>query len=274
MTASPDTHKSAHDSVPRCDSHIHVFSRERDYASAIYQPPRKDIDEFRRVAKVDGIRRAVLIQASIDGTDNDFLVATLRRTTDIALRGVVVIDEQTPGLKAMAEAGVRGIRVQDRTRLGQNDLTRLPELAARAAAMDWHVELNTEPARYETLETLLPRLPEGQALVLDHFGHITPGDEAELTGLYRLLDTGSMWIKLAPTRVSRQVGRYDDLAELVRQLADRYPDRCLWGSDWPHVMTKRPLPQSGDMLAFLQRTLTIGQYEACLSTNPATLYRF
>ncbi|WP_110688934.1 amidohydrolase family protein [Salinicola endophyticus] len=278
--------------APYCDCHIHVFARDdasrhssssqNAYAKAAYQPPRKDIADFATEAAVGGIGRAVLIQASIDGTDNRFLLETLKRArladnglaAPLELRGVVMIDERSEGLAAMADAGVRAIRVQDRSRLGHNDLARLPRLAERAATQDWHVELNTEPERYAALAALLPTLPSGQALVLDHLGHVTPGASDELSGLYRLLDTGRVWIKLAPTRVSRHVGRYDDLGELVRQLAERYPERCVWGSDWPHVMTPPPLPASRDMLDFLERVLTPAQRDACLTHNPATLYRF
>ncbi|MCX2522925.1 amidohydrolase family protein [Larsenimonas rhizosphaerae] len=263
---------------PACDCHIHVFDRDREYIKATYQPPRKSIGHFMEEAAVSDIRRAVLIQASIDGTDNHYLLETLRQarlpTSPLELRGVVMIDEHTSGLEAMREAGVRGIRIQDRTRLGQHDLARLPELAARAAALDWHVELNTEPERYDVLAALLPTLPEGQTIVLDHFGHVTPGHSDELTRLCRLLDTGRVWIKLAPTRVSQQPGRYDDLIELTRHLAERYRECCLWGSDWPHVMTPSPIPGSLDMIEFLERALSSPQRQACLRDNPERLYRF
>lgn len=258
----------------RCDCHIHVFDRDKSYASSTYQPPGKGIEAFRAEGMVRGIGRAVLIQASIDGTDNRYLVETLRAQAGIELRGVAVIDEQTEGLDDLAAAGVRAIRVQDRTRLGRNDLDRLPVLARRAATMDWHVELNTEPARYGRLQALMASLPADQPLVLDHLGHVSPHDIEHLAGLSRLLDTGRVWIKLAPTRVSQSPDRYDDLAPLVHHLAGRYPDRCLWGSDWPHVMTTPPLPSSSAMVGFLERELTSAQFEACFSSNPAALYRF
>jgi len=261
-------------SASLCDCHIHVFSASRPYTEASYQPPRKGIEAFREEAMVDGIARAVLVQASIDGTDNSHLLEVLGSARHIALRSVVMIDEGTSGLAEMAEAGVRGVRIQDRTRLGINDLQRLPALAARAFEQDWHVELNTEPQRYAALQALLGRLPARQALVLDHFGHIAPDSTENLADLCRLLDSGRVWVKLAPTRVSRQIGRYDDLARPLRHLLAHYPERCLWGSDWPHVMTPPPLPRSADMLAFLRRELSSAQLQACLVDNPAALYRF
>lgn len=260
--------------APLCDCHIHVFSASRPYAEASYQPPRKGIEDFREEAMVESIGRAVLVQASIDGTDNSYLLEVLRNAEHIQLRGVAMIDEHTQGLAEMAEAGVRAVRIQDRTRLGINDLQRLPVLAARAFEQDWHVELNTEPQRYAVLQALLGQLPAGQALVLDHFGHIAPGSADNLADLCRLLDSGRVWVKLAPTRVSRQTGRYDDLAGPLRHLLAHYPERCLWGSDWPHVMTPPPLPRSAEMLAFFRRELNSDQLQACLVENPAALYRF
>jgi predicted TIM-barrel fold metal-dependent hydrolase len=260
--------------APLCDCHIHVFSPDRVYAEASYRPPRKSIEAFRREAQVAGMGRAVLVQASIDGSDNSHLLEVLRNTTDIELRGVAMIDEHSQNLAELDAAGVRAIRIQDRSRLGINDLPRLPALAARAAEQGWHVELNTEPQRYAALQARLGELPAGQALVLDHFGQIAPDSTADLAGLSRLLDSGRVWVKLAPTRVSCQPGRYDDLAAPLRHLLTQYTERCLWGSDWPHVMTAEPLPQSADMLAFLQRELDARQLQACLVDNPARLYRF
>ncbi|MGG2399131.1 amidohydrolase family protein [Pseudomonas sp. SH1-B] len=260
--------------APLCDCHIHVFAPGRHYPGASYQPPGKSIAAFREEAQVPDMGRAVLVQASIDGTDNSHLLEVLRSSTDLELRGVVMIDEDTGNLAELAAAGVRGIRIQDRTRLGINDLPRLPALAARAAEQDWHVELNTEPQRYAALQAQLGRLPAGQALVLDHCGQIDPASADDLAGLSRLLDSGRVWVKLAPTRVSRQPGRYDDLAPALRHLLGQYRERCLWGSDWPHVMTAEPLPQSADMLALLRRELDSAQLQACLVDNPALLYRF
>jgi len=136
------------------------------------------------------------------------------------------------------------------------------------------VELNTEPARYSRLQALLKGFPQGQQLVLDHFGHCDPNSTSDIEGLCRLLGSGRIWVKLAPTRVSKQVGQYQDLFGLVETLASQYTERCLWGSDWPHVMTAEPLPKTSDMLDFMARVLTQDQFLACLSDNPERLYRF
>ncbi|RDL44487.1 2-pyrone-4,6-dicarboxylate hydrolase [Marinomonas piezotolerans] len=257
-----------------CDSHMHVFSRHEVIQSSKYVAPAKDLSDFITEATTKDIGRAVVIQASIDGTDNSRLLDTLLHQDELMLRGVAMIDEHSVGLEELANAGVRALRIQDRSRLGINDLERLPELAAKGAEVDWHVEINTEPARYERLRCLLSKLPEGQSVVLDHFGHCDPSDLEQRNQLCRLLDTGRVWIKLAPTRVSQKVGSYADLTDIVESLAGRYTERCLWGSDWPHVMTSEPLPKTIDMLSFYKNVLTTKQFIACFSGNPATLYRF
>nr|WP_067293994.1 amidohydrolase family protein [Marinobacterium profundum] len=260
--------------LPLCDCHMHVFDRNGAATNARYTPPAKDLSDYLAEATDGRISRAVVIQASVDGTDNSRLVSVLGSATDIELRGVAMIDRDTGGLEELAAAGIRAIRIQDRTRLGRNDLELLPELSRRAAEVGWHVELNTEPQRFDVLAGMVRQLPEGLVLVLDHLGHCNPNVPADLDGLCRLLETGRVWVKLSPTRVSQRIGQYDDLCEMVRRIANGFPDRCVWGSDWPHVMTEPPLPETADMLTFLSNVLSSTQFEACLSTNPAVLYRF
>jgi D-galactarolactone isomerase len=270
VTKLPETPNT----VSLCDCHIHVFDRYGQASTGRYSPPAKDITDYLAEATAGRMERAVVIQASVDGTDNSRLMKVLGSAEGIELRGVVMVDPETKGLEDMAAAGICALRIQDRTRLGRNDLALLPEMSRRAATVDWHVELNTEPERYDTLANLISQLPAGQLLVLDHFGHVDPQNAADLDRLCRLLDTGRVWVKLTPTRVSRRVGYYDDLGGLVRRLADNYPEQCIWGSDWPHVMTEPPLPETAPMLEFMAEVLTAAQFEACLSTNPALLYRF
>lgn len=257
-----------------CDSHMHVFSHQQKTQSSTYVPPAKDLSDYILEASCEVIGRAVVVQASIDGTDNSRLHDTLLQQDQLQLRGVAMIDEDSKDLEILAQAGVRALRIQDRARLGMRDLERLPQLAAMGAEVDWHVELNTEPDRYDRLQSLLKTLPSGQTIVLDHFGHCSPLNLVQRDQLCRLLDTGRVWVKLAPTRVSQQVGLYEDLLGLVQTLSERYTQRCLWGSDWPHVMTTEPLPQTSDMLDFYKAALTSEQFIACFSRNPATLYRF
>ena len=243
---------------------------------AAYIPPEKDVADYMTdEAHANGIGRAVIIQASVDGTDNSALVRALSAAPDgISLRGVAMIGPDSTGLEALTAVGICAVRVQDRGKLGLNELARLPLIAERAAEVDWHVELNTEPERFTAVGDMLRTLPAQQPLVLDHYGHVDPCQPSHEDDLARLLDSGRVWVKLAPTRVSRDIGEYGDLAGLTARLVAGWPERCLWGSDWPHVMTKPPRPRIADMLDLCRRVLPAALQRQLLQDNPARLYRF
>nr|WP_321481846.1 amidohydrolase family protein [uncultured Cohaesibacter sp.] len=257
-----------------CDCHIHSFSKRPAKTSGAYAPPLVDISDYAQEVAPLGIKRAVIIQASVDGTDNSRLVETLSQSVGLSSRGVAAINPETADLQALHAAGVRAIRIQDRARLGDSDLHTLPALGEVAAGLGWHIELNTEPRSFDDIAALMPKLPKEVSLVLDHIAHVDPEVPGDLQKLRRLMDTGRVWVKLSPTRVSRQIGQYDDLDALVAKIAQGYPDQCIWGSDWPHVMTKPPLPQIPPMLKLLERVLSTEQYLACTWKNPEKLYSF
>ncbi|MEE2860457.1 MAG: amidohydrolase family protein [Paracoccus sp. (in: a-proteobacteria)] len=259
-----------------CDCHIHAFEKGVARMGAAYVPPEKDVSNYMtEEARPNGIGRAVIIQASVDGTDNNALLRALNSApTGIALRGVAMIAPGSPGLEALAAAGIRAARVQDRGRLGLNELAYLPVIAERAAEVDWHVELNTEPERFVAIGDMLHSLPAQQPLVLDHYGHVDPKLMSQQDDLARLLDSGRVWVKLSPTRISRDTDKYGDVEGLTARLVASWPERCLWGSDWPHVMTKPPLPRIADMLDLCRRVLPAALQKQLLQDNPARLYRF
>lgn len=260
---------------PVCDGHIHSFEKGRKHEGTAYIPPEMDLDDYLPEAQANRVKRAVIIQASVDGTDNSGLARTLRAAPKgLELRGVAMISTGATGLEDLAQAGVRALRIQDRGRLGLNNLALLPYMSRRAAEMDWHIELNTEPERFDQLASGLAAMPTDQQLVLDHIAHIDPSRPEDLTSLLRLLDSGQVWVKLCPTRVSQRPADFRDLATIVSTLATRFPERCIWGSDWPHVMTAPPLPRISAMLQLLQDVMEEAALRACLWENPARLYGF
>ncbi|SDG48229.1 Predicted metal-dependent hydrolase, TIM-barrel fold [Celeribacter baekdonensis] len=257
-----------------CDCHLHSFSKSDSPPAGAYVPPPLDIVDYAAKALPLGIVRAVVVQASVDGTDNSRLVDALATEAPLQLRGVATIDPETADLPALHAAGVRAIRIQDRARLGDSALQHLPEMARSAASIGWHLEINTEPRSFAAIAGLMPTLPEGMVLILDHIGHVDPLDAATQQPLFRLMDSGRVWVKLSPTRVSKRVGTYEDLAELVSRIGQDYPNQCIWGSDWPHVMTSTPLPEIPPMLDLCRAALSSEQFHRCMWLNPERLYGF
>ncbi|PLX35644.1 MAG: 2-pyrone-4,6-dicarboxylate hydrolase [Hyphomicrobiales bacterium] len=257
-----------------CDCHIHSFARHDTPVRGAYAPPQKDIQDYGLEARPLGIVRAIIVQASVDGTDNSRLVSVLENQSQLELRGVGMIDPDTADLDSFHSAGMRAIRIQDRARLGLSALDTLPTLARLAASFNWHIELNTEPKSFCDIAIALPNLPENTLLVLDHIGHVDPEKPEDVESLLRLLDTGQVWVKLSLTRVSKRVGVYTDLVPLISRICTNYPQQCIWGSDWPHVITQPPLPEIAPMLALFREVLSPEQFKACMWFNPEKLYGF
>ncbi|EBA10471.1 amidohydrolase family protein [Sagittula stellata] len=252
------------------DCHIHSFAKTEAPQTGAYVPPARDIRDYMDEAAPLGARRAVVVQASVDGTDNSRLVEVLGTDGPVALRGVAMIDADAD-LQALHAAGIRATRIQDRARLGDSALDQLPDLAKHVAEVGWHIELNTEPRSFDRLADMVADLPEGLRLVLDHMGHVDPAAPAPL---FRLLETGRVWAKLSPTRVSTDIGPYGDLSALIERLGAAFPDQIIWGSDWPHVMTPEPVPEIPPMLELCREALSQDSFTRCMWGNPERLYGF
>ncbi|MDT4882043.1 4-sulfomuconolactone hydrolase [compost metagenome] len=68
--------------------------------------------------------------------------------------------------------------------------------------------------------------------------------------------------------------RYRDGVVLARTLVDRFPDRCVWGSDWPHP-NHTHIPDDGVLVDALAEIATGDDLlEQLLVRNPQALYKF
>jgi predicted TIM-barrel fold metal-dependent hydrolase len=114
--------------------------------------------------------------------------------------------------------------------------------------------------------------------VFDHMGGVmanTPNDDPILRRILRLLQSGRCWTKLTGYRPSVAGPPYTDVMPLARHFIGHAPDRCVWGTDWPHTNIEGYMPDDGDLLDQLgEWTADSGVRKKILVDNPATLYRF
>jgi 2-pyrone-4,6-dicarboxylate lactonase len=100
------------------------------------------------------------------------------------------------------------------------------------------------------------------------------GPEFEL--FVRLMrDHAHIWSKVScPERLS-QTGPpdYDDVVPFSRRLVQSFPDRVLWGTDWPHPNLKTHMPDDGKLVDFIPRIAPSLQLQTrLLVDNPMRLY--
>ena len=263
------------------DAHCHVFGPEDKFPFA---PERKytpcDAPKEKLFALRDylGFARNVIVQASCHGKDNTALVDALE-SSDGRARGVAIVnpDISNDELAAMHAAGVRGVRFNFVKRLVDatpHDV--FEKIAARVQAFGWHIVVYFEAADLAEVAALVKRLPG--IVVVDHMGRpdVTEGvDGAGFRAFVNLMDTTpDLWVKVScPERLTVSGPPYDDVVPFARTLVDRFPDRVLWGTDWPHPNMKSHMPDDGELVDVIPRiAVTEGLRHQLLVDNPMRLY--
>ena len=99
---------------------------------------------------------------------------------------------------------------------------------------------------------------------------------AAFSGLLRLLEGGTVWLKLsAPYRLGAGVHPYPDLQRVVATLFADRPDRLLWATDWPHTELWSHMPDDLELIEALSfREMPAHLRTQVLVDNPAHLYGF
>jgi len=200
-------------------------------------------------------------------------VATVKRS---------VTDEE---LAALHADGVRGVRFNFVKRLV--DFTpkdELMEIAARVQAFGWHVVIYFESVDLPELWDFFTRLPT--TVVVDHMGR--PDVSKSIDGpefslfLKFMHEHENVWSKVScperlsvtgPPALNGERNAYRDVVPFARRVVETFPDRVLWGTDWPHPNLKNHMPDDGLLVDFIPHVaLTAELQHKLLVTNPMRLY--
>ncbi|MEZ2722166.1 amidohydrolase family protein [Paenalcaligenes hominis] len=271
------------------DAHCHVFGPGAQFP---YAPERKytpcDASKEQLFALRDhlGFSRNVIVQATCHGKDNRALVDALL-SADGKARGVVTLSSEVTEaeLQQLHEAGVRGVRFNFVKRLV--DFTPKEELlkvAQKIAPLGWHVVVYFEAQDLPELWDFFTELPT--TVVVDHMGRpdvSKPVDGEEFNLFVRLMqEHPNIWSKLScPERLSKtgpaalngEQHAYQDVVPFARRLMQEFPDRVLFGTDWPHPNLKDHMPDDGLLVDYVvQIAPTTDEQQALLVDNPMRLY--
>ncbi len=262
------------------DSHFHIFGPHARYPLSpgrSYTPPEALVEQYLALAARLGIERMVVVQPSIYGTDNACTLDAVARFGKDRARAVVVIDEQASphALRRMHEAGARGVRFNAVSGNG-TPLEQLQTLARRIAPLGWHLQLYVHGEQLVELAPALPGL--GLPVVIDHMGGVSTAkgvDHPEFRALLGLLEGGRAWVKLCGYRSSAAGYPFADVAPMAKALIAAAPERCLWGTDWPHPSYLRTMPDDGELLDLLgDWAPDAARQRQILAENPVALYGF
>jgi 2-pyrone-4,6-dicarboxylate lactonase len=263
------------------DAHCHVFGPGDRFPYAPqrrYTPTDAPKEQLFALRDFLGFERNVIVQATCHGSDNSALVDALLASNDRA-RGVATItpDVAEEELKLLHEAGVRAVRFNYVKRLGDTEPDEYyRRIVERIAPLGWHVVVYFEAADLAERWDFFTHLET--TVVVDHMGRpdVTKDPDGPEFGLFlRLLDEHqNVWSKVTcPDRLSVAGPPYDDVVPFARRVVERYPDRVLTGTDWPHPNLKTHMPDDGALVDFIARVATTAELQRkLLVDNPLTLY--
>ncbi|MBT3358324.1 MAG: amidohydrolase family protein [Rhodospirillales bacterium] len=267
-----------------CDTHAHICGPEKAFPydpARIYTPPDALLPAYEHMLGVLGVERMVLVQPSVYGNDNRVMLGAMREAS-VPARGVAVVpmDIEQAELEELHEAGVRGVRfnlVDVKDPSAGLPVAEITAFAGRIAPMGWHVELLIHVDDYPEFGTMFLNFPT--EIVVGHIGYFRPGcglDHPGFQGLVNLAESGLCWVKFTgPYRISAEEFPYGDVDRFAEALVARAPHRLLWGSDWPHVMMKKTMPDDGPLADVFARWVPeTAIRRQILVDNPARLYQF
>ncbi|MEY3664001.1 MAG: hypothetical protein RLZZ153_183 [Pseudomonadota bacterium] len=264
------------------DAHCHVFGPAAQFPFAPerkYTPCDASREQLFALRDYLGFERNVVVQATCHGNDNRALVDALVHSGGRA-RGVASVarDVTDQELRDMHSAGVRGTRFNFVRRLV--DFTPrevLADIAARIAPLGWHVVVYFEAQDLPQLWDFFTTLPT--VVVVDHMGRpdvSKPVDGPEFNLFVKLLqEHPNIWSKVScPERLSKSgPPHYADVVPFARRIVETFPDRVLWGTDWPHPNMKSHMPDDGHLVDFIPGIAPTPELQRkLLVDNPMRLY--
>ncbi len=264
------------------DAHCHVFGPGRQFPYAPerkYTPCDASKDQLFALRDFLGFSRNVIVQATCHGADNRALVHAIAHSKSKA-RGVATIRSSATDaeLFALDKAGVRGVRFNFVKRL-VDTLPREPllEIARRIKPLGWHIVIYFEARELPELYDFFGSLPT--TVVVDHMGRpdvTKPVNGPEFALFLKLMrEHENFWSKTTcPERLS-VIGPpgYEDVVPFARRVVEEFPDRVLWGTDWPHPNMTTHAPDDGNLVDFIPKiALTAELQRKLLVDNPMRLY--
>jgi len=271
------------------DAHCHIFGPGAEFP---YAPERKytpcDASKAQLFALRDhlGFARNVIVQATCHGADNRAMVDAMAHSGGRA-RGIATVKRAVTDreLQDLHAAGVRVVRFNFVKRLV--DFTprdELMEIAGRSAPLGGHVVIYFEAVDLPELWDFFTALPT--TIVVDHMGRpdvTKPVDGPEFELFIKFMrEYPNVWSKVTcperltvtgPPALNGERAAYRDVVPFARRIVDTFPDRILWGTDWPHPNLKNHMPDDGLLVDFIPHIAPSAELQRkLLVENPMRLY--
>jgi predicted TIM-barrel fold metal-dependent hydrolase len=284
LCAEPDrTPRKPRHAIPpgTIDCHCHVFEDQNEYplnANRSYTPPLCTREDYLAMCATLGIARTVQVNASVYGPDNSVTLDLIAALGQDRARGVAGLALDTPSaqVERLNGGGFRGVRLSTSVK-GYGGTDAIEPMSAKIRPFGWHIQLHVgksaELAQHEAriLKLAVP-------VVFDHLGCVRGSEGMNSPGfqaLVRMLKArDDFWVKLSSWYRRSDMGApYDDMKPIAQALMEARPDRCVWGTNWPHPECHVAMPNDGTLLdQFCDWVGDEVLIKKILVTNPEKLY--
>jgi 2-pyrone-4,6-dicarboxylate lactonase len=270
-----------------CDCHLHVFGDPAKFPdrnpNPVHASREASWEDALRMHEAVGFGRGVFVQPANYTTDHSYLLEALARVPAGRYRATGIMDDTVTdaALARLHAAGMRGVRFNFVRMFKMAPSPQLLQSSIeRIAQYGWYIKIFIGPEELpDTIETLraISKVP----VVIDHMARLKPADGASDPAHDMVLDLlrrENFWVLLSNgARMSAQTRGWDDVVPTGRQLYAAAPDRCLFGTDWPHTHSHNEGggPQESELIGLLYRFLPDARArQAVLVDNPARLHGF
>ncbi|QHE84323.1 amidohydrolase family protein [Hydrogenophaga sp. BPS33] len=269
-----------------CDTHVHVFGPASRFPLAVSgqaapaDAPKETLYALHRHL---GIQRCVIVQSAVHGLDNavteDAIAHGEGRYLGVALVPLSVDDAE---LARLARVGFRGVRFNFMKHLAPaGGIDEIVAFTRRLAPLGMHLQVHFESALIHHLAG--PLAQSAVPVVIDHMGRVDASlgpEHADFAALRQLMRNPLFRVKVSgidrvsPFALGQAAPDYASGIALARVLVREFPERCLWGSDWPHP-NHTHVPDDGALVdALTQIAPDARTREQLLVRNPLEFYRF
>lgn len=262
-----------------CDSHCHVFGPADKFPYAPkgpYRPADSPKEALEAMHRRMGIDRMVIVHPGAHGTDHAVTLDAIADDPENR-RGVGIVDKTftKEQLMALHVGGFRGARFSFLKHLGGGpDAETFDRVVDLIEPLGWHLVLHV------TGDDLLAHAKRFAALslpiVIDHMARVDAMLGVEQSAMQCLLDLAKQetcWIKISGgSRVAPPP--FHAAIPIAQAILAATPDRCLWGSDFPHPNPKYHAEDAELVDLIPLYTSDPAVQHRLLVENPARLYGF